>query len=529
MSLPDPLTLTRRMVLRTAAAATIATPFVCSARAAAKVVPQGKMVLAWHTNIAARWLDPQQYEGAATPYNFTMALQDALIKNFREQRYDHLALAERYEFAEDARSATFWLRPGIKFHDGTSVTPEDVKWSYEHYRGVWAEVLHDKTQDVEIVDARTVRFHFKDPFLDFPILLGTAGQAGWVVPAKYYEKVGQDGFMQKPIGAGPYRLVSQQPGVKLEFEAFDDYYRPVHIKNFTMLSVPEAATRIAMLERGEADIIYNVPGELIDRVKNNPKLMLAPVLAGNWWLEFPGFQDPKSPFHDKRVREAISLTLDRDAMNQAEAGGMGVVDGNWINDDVEYGMPWPKWEHNVAKAKKLMAEAGYPNGFNVDWVTPFPNYYSLGERIVAQLQGIGIRSRLQVMERGVFRKKQEGGLKEWPGVQIILNIALVGGTWSNWYESMFKCGGFLGRNRNCVPELDAKFNTYLASYDSGERKDLAYEIQREILENYYFVPLYRHAFMNAIGPRIAAKKWQDVFPTVAAAYPYPWEDIELKE
>ena len=120
-------------------------------------------------------------------------------------------------------------------------------------------------------------------------------------------------------------------------------------------------------------------------------------------------------------------------------------------------------------------------------------------------------------------------MKEWPGVQIILNIALVGGTWSNWYESMFKCGGFLGRNRNCVPELDAKFNTYLASYDSGERKDLAYEIQREILENYYFVPLYRHAFMNAIGPRIAAKKWQDVFPTVAAAYPYPWEDIELKE
>jgi len=287
-------TLTRRTVLQTAAiaATVVSTPFVRSA-AAATVVPKGKMVLAWHTNIAARWLDPQQHDGTASGDNFLMALHDALIKNFREVRYDHPALAERYEFAEDAKSATFRLRPGLKFHDGSPVTPEDVKWSYEHYHGASGEVFHEKTQGIEIIDGHTVRFHFREPYLDFPVLLGTANVcgAGWIVPAKYYESVGRDGFMEKPIGAGPYKLVSQQPGVKLEFEAFEDYYRPVHVKNFTMVSVPEAATRLAMLERGEADIMYFVPGELIDRVKNNPKLMLAPVVSGNWWLEFPGFQD----------------------------------------------------------------------------------------------------------------------------------------------------------------------------------------------------------------------------------------------
>ena len=283
--------------------------------------------------------------------------------------------------------------------------------------------MRERSQGVEVVDDRTVRFHFNAPFLDFPIMLGTSNAcgAGWVVPAHYYEKVGQSGFLQKPIGAGPYRLVSQEPGVKLELEAFTDYYRPVHIKQFTMVSVPEAATRVAMLERGEADLAYFIPGELIERVKNNPKLRLAPVVSGNWWLQFPGFQNPSNPFHDKRVRQAISLAVDRDAINDAECGGMGVVDGNWINDDVEYGLKWPKWPRDLAKAKQLMAEAGVPNGFNVDWVTPTPNYYSRGERIVSQLQAIGIRSRLQVMERGVYLKKMQGGLREWPGVQIIFN------------------------------------------------------------------------------------------------------------
>lgn len=527
------LPLTRRTILRSAALATtsLAAPSVRGLRAQPRVAPRGKMTLAWHTNIAARWLDPQQHDGTASPDNFTFALHDALIKNFREVRYDHLALADKFEFAEDAKSATFRLRPGIKFHDGTPVTPQDVKWSFETYSGAWSAVCKERLDGIDLVDDRTIKFNFKVPFLDFPILLGTGNVcgAGWVVPQKYYERVGRSAFMQKPIGAGPYRLANQQAGIKLEFEAVDGYYRPIHIKQLTMLAVPEAATRVAMLENGEADIIYNVPGELIGRVKENKKLTLAPVLSGNWWLAFPGFQDPKNPFHDKRVRQAVSLAVDRDAINQAECDGMGKVGGNWINDDVEYGMDWPKFVKDVAKARQLMAEAGFPNGFNVDWVTPVPNYYSRGERIVSQLQAIGIRSKLQVMERGVFLKKIQGGLKEWPGTQIIFNASRIGGSWANWYDALFKCGGLNSKDFYCVTELDDKFKKYLASYDRAERKKLAEDIQRTILEEHYFVPVFRHAFVNAFGPRIAAKKWQDVFPTITTGYCYPWEDLALTE
>jgi len=509
------------------AVASTAIPFSSPAGAAAK----SRIVLAWHAGFASRWLDPQEHDGTATPDNFLTALHDALIKNQGTQLYDHPALAERFTVAADSKSATFTLRKGIKFHNGEPVTPQDVKFSYENYRGAKADVFKKKTERVEIVDDRTIRFVFKEPFLDFAILFGTANVAGpgWVVPEKYYRQVGPDGFKQKPIGAGPYKLVRHEPGVKVEMEAFDGYYRPVHVKELVMTAVPEASTRVAMLERGEADIIYNVPGELISKVGKLPGVTLAPVLSGSFFIEFPGFQDPKNPFRDKRVREAVSLAVDRRGMNQAETGGMGKPTGNWINDDVQYAIEWPEFPRNVEKAKQLLREAGYPNGLDVDWVTPLPTFYSRGERLIAQLREVGIRGRLQTMERGIFFQRLQGGLKEFPGTQIILNGVRIAGSWSFWYEGYFKCGGFNSRDRICVKDLDGKFDQYERSINPAERKKLAEEIQRGILENYYLVPVFRHAFVNAIGPRIVAQKWQDVFPTITTGYAYPWEDLKVKD
>src|SRR5437899_12468774 len=284
------------VALTLTATTSTAISFSSPAGAAAK----GKIVLAWHAGIASRWLDPQEHDGTATPDNFLTATHDALRENQGPELYNHPARAEQCSIAADSRSATFTLRRGIKFHNGEPVTPQDVKFSYENYRGAKADVFKKKTERVEIVDDRTIRFLFKEPFLDFAVLFGTANVAGpgWVVPEKYYKQVGADAFKQRPIGAGPYRLVRHEPGVKIEMEAFDGYYRPVNVKQLVMISVPEAATRVAMLERGEADIIYFVPGELINKVGKLPGVMLAPVLAGSCWLELPGCRVRKNPFQD---------------------------------------------------------------------------------------------------------------------------------------------------------------------------------------------------------------------------------------
>ena len=115
------------------------------------------------------------------------------------------------------------------------------------------------------------------------------------------------------------------------------------------------------------------------------------------------------------MRQAISLAINRTAINEAECAGLGQISGNWINNDVQYGLEWPELEFNLEKARQLMRDAGHPNGFTVDWLTPLAPYYSRGERLVAQLQAIGIRAKLQNMERGVFLQRTRAGKEQWPG------------------------------------------------------------------------------------------------------------------
>src|SRR5262249_58109746 len=136
------------------------------------------------------------------------------------------SLAESWTMSSDGASYTFLLRQNIKFHNGEPVTPDDVKFSFERYKGGAAKLLKEKVKEVQVVDARRVKFLLREPWPDFVTFYGTtATGAGWIVPKKYVEKVGDDGFKNAPVGAGPYKVVSFKPGVELVLEAFDGYWR----------------------------------------------------------------------------------------------------------------------------------------------------------------------------------------------------------------------------------------------------------------------------------------------------------------
>src|SRR5438876_2469798 len=248
------------------------------AAAPVDAAPEGQMTWAVHTTLVPTWFDPaENIQG--TPFMILLATHDALVKPMPGKSMAP-SLAESWTASPDGLVYEFVLRKGVKFHNGDPVTSEDVKFSFERFRGIFARTLKEKVAAVETPDPGRVRFRLKQPWPDFMTFYGTRTTgAGWIVPKKYVEKVGDDGFKKAPIGAGPYRFVSFTPGVELVFEAFDQYWRKTpHVKRLVFRVIPDEATRLAALKRGEIDIVYSIRGEQAEELSKTPGLTLKPTV-----------------------------------------------------------------------------------------------------------------------------------------------------------------------------------------------------------------------------------------------------------
>ncbi|HEX2171464.1 MAG TPA: ABC transporter substrate-binding protein, partial [Dehalococcoidia bacterium] len=494
---------------------------------AARTPPKGRATWAWHTALSPVWLDPQEYPaGTFTPFIHGYFVHDAVVKHMPGQPYAP-SLAESYEIAPDFMSATFKLRENAKFHDGSPVTSADVKFTYENYRGGNSRVLKDKTASIDTPDERTVKINFKEPFLDFLVYYGGgASAAGWVVPAKYYQEVGPDAFKQRPIGAGPFKVVRHVAGQEVEMEAFTDYWRKTPgIQTFVMKGVPEAATRSAMMQAGEADFNTLIPGQLWELVTSDPNQIPAPTRASAIFLEFPDWQKPDSPLSKRQVREAISLVLDRKAISEAEEAGLSGLVGNWIPEDAPGALKVPAPEYNPERAKQLMIEAGYPDGFEIAQFTPFPPYFSLDERVITAMRELGIRTRLNQMERAAFSQK----LAEGPGALegMLLHVSAAPGDAASWVRAWASCNG--SSSRTCDPQIDDRLAAYDRSINPQERERIMNELQQYLIDQHVFPMIYRQALLNSMNSRIANQP-DEIFGAVPA-HPLiaPPEDVRVKE
>src|SRR6058998_4013121 len=493
--------------------------FVVAAPAAA--APEGQMTWGVHVSLSPTWFDPAETQGIITPFMVLYAIHDAMAKAMPGSAAAP-SLAESWQVSPDGRVYDFTLRKGVKFHNGDPLTSEDVKFSFDRYKGAAFKTLKDRVAAVETPDLLHVRFRLKNPWPDFMTFYTAASGAGWIVPKKYVEKVGDEGFKKAPIGAGPYKFVSFAPGVELVMEAFDGYWRKTpNVKRLVFRSMPEEATRATALKKGEVDIVYLLSGPIAEDTRRTPNLKLVPSKPpGVFWLEFPDQWDPKSPWHDRRVRLAASLAIDREAVNQAETLRLSQPTGSIIPRIFEYALPFDPPPYDPKRARELLAEAGHPNGFDAGDFYPYPPYTSMGEAVAGYLQALGIRTRIQTMERATFltawREKKFKGL--------VMGITGAAGNAATRLEAYVTNGGIY--SYGVAPEVEDLFQRQAREQDRARRETLLHQIQKILHERVMHAPIYELAFIWGVGPRVE-ESGADLIR--GHAYSAPYEDLRLRK
>jgi peptide/nickel transport system substrate-binding protein len=494
-------------------------PWEALAAAALALQPAGEMRWALYVTISPAWFDPGQVAVVGgTPFWFGYALHDALVKPMPDNSMAP-SLAESWTVSDDQRVYEFTLREGLTFHNGDPFTAEDVKFTFLRYKST---ILHERVREVEIVGPHRVRFHLHQPWPDFMTYYGTlATGAGWVVPKKYLEQVGDDGFRRHPIGLGPYKFVSHTPGVELVMEANEHYWRKVpHVKRLVFKSVPEGTTRLAMLKKGEVDIAYDLDVPAAEEVKRDPKLRLAfSGGIGSFYLDFLEQWDPKSPWHDPRVRLAANFALDREVLNEAERLGASPPAGSIIPRTFEFALPIEPYPYDPAKAKRLLAEAGYPHGFDAGDLTPHSPYFSLGEAVANYLGAVGIKVKLRTMERAAYQSARAA--KQLRGLCVCIS-ARYGNAATRIEEAVISTGVFAYGG---YPDIDALFQQQDVETDRAKREALLHQIQQHMHERVMFGPIWLYFWPSGIGPRVEE-------PALMLINPFPWsaplEDVRLK-
>jgi peptide/nickel transport system substrate-binding protein len=316
-------------------------------------------------------------------------------------------LAERWEASSDFRQWTFYLRKGARFHNGREVEAADVIASFEHIRapatGSPAASHFEIVDSMVALDSHTVRFNLK------------LGYSGWadlmierqlkIVPRDLIDKL-----PTQPIGSGPFKFKSYTPGDRLELVKNADYFEPgvPRLDSVTLRIMPETAARISALAAGDVQMIYDVPLESIERLRKTPNVTVDVRATSSW--EGMILNNSRPPFKDVRVRQAVNFAIDKGQLITLALSGQGEPTNSPIAPTHPFFKKTLKHQTDIAQARKLLAEAGYPNGFEVDLHVPAgrPVRERLGVAIQQMLRPIGINAKIQRVPWNVFQAEIAG-------------------------------------------------------------------------------------------------------------------------
>jgi peptide/nickel transport system substrate-binding protein len=486
----------------------------------AAAAPEGQVTWGIHVSLVPTWFDPAETTGIVTPFMVMYALHDAMVKPLPGNPLAP-SLAESWTVSPDGLAYEFVLRKGVKFHHGEPVTADDVKFSFERYRGAASKAFKERVAAVETPSPTRVRFRLKEPWPDFLTFYSSATGAGWIVPRSYVTKVGDEGFKKQPIGAGPYRFVSFTPGVELVLEAVDQYWRKTpSVKRLVLKTIPDPSTRFAALKRGEIDITYWMTASIGEELRRTPGLTLKPSLANNsYWVYFVEQWNPKSPWHDRRVRLAANHAIDRQAINQAETLGFSRMNYSLIPSHFEYFWQPPAIAYDRARAKQLLAEAGYPNGFDAGDFTCDVVHSGIAEPVTNDFQSVGIRVKLRPLERASYNK----GQVEKTFKNLVLSASAAFGNAPTRLEAFVAAGG--AYVYGSYPDIDGLFREQATELDRKRREATLHRIQQLVHDKAMFAPIWQLAAMGGHGPNVAESGLG-----LITGFPFsgPYEDVKLK-
>src|SRR5438093_1119896 len=366
--------------------------------------PAGEAVLAFHVTIAPTWFDPSTAPPQITPFGILHALHDGLVKPLPGQKMGN-SLAESWTESPDGLTYEFKLRRGLKFHNGEPVTTEDVKFSFDRYKGAGATELHARVREVEVVR--------RDP-------------------------------------------------------------------------------RLTLLASRHASI---------------------------FWIEFTEQWDPKSPWHDKRLRIAVNHAIDRQAINEAACLGFCPPAGVIVPRVMDFALQVEPPAYDPPKARQLLADASYPNGIDAGELVPIPPFFTTGEAVVNYLNAVGIRVKMRQMERATFytawREKKLRPL-------FITGAGNSGNAASRVQEFISSKGSYAYGG---YPDIDDLFEQQARERDTRKREALLHRIQQLTIDRVMFAPIMDFRALMGVGPRVTEHTITSIHNS-----PFPsYEDVRPKD
>lgn len=407
-------------------------------------------------------------------------------------------LAESWESSDDLKTWTFTLRDGVTLHDGRPVVAEDVKVTIERVMdkatGSTARVNFEIVESIDVVDDRTIRFNLKQPYAGFAEILGDRQVR--IVPRDHLDTIASE-----PVGTGPFKFVSFQPGDRVELVKNEDYFVSGQPKldRIVMRIIPEQAAQSAALETGEIDLVWDVPPEAVEQYQASENVQLSSTPTSTW--DGVIMNAAQEPFDDVRVRRAIAMTLDKDELMNIALFGQGTPTHTMIppahpyyNDELSILEPDPE------AARALLAEAGYADGFDVTLYVPVgrPTRERLGLGVSEMLKGVGIRAEIQRVPWDKFVKDIEGkaafytdGFYSRPTIDTSI---------FPWYHSTGSWNKILWNYSN--PEMDKVLEAARAAKTDEERAALYKEFQRIAVEHPAGVIPYVRNHVNAYRSRV---------------------------